>query len=305
MEPMSQFPVVPITACALCNSNRPLRESHIIPRFVFDWLVESSGTGHMRFGPAMNLRVQDGVKQHLLCDECEVRLSVWENETARSLFKPYHRDTSTEITYGPWLAKFCASVCWRVLLIFRGLGIKNFSDTQLLLADEALCSWSNLMFERASHPGKFELHLLPVDLIVEAQGSELPPNMNRYLARAVEIDVVSNNTAAFVYAKMCKIILVGFVQMPNSREWEGTLVEMEQGTIKPGSRAAPGAFGNYLADRARNMAALQAKISTRQKEKIERTMRANVDRVANSESFAAISQDVMIFGDSAFDEPED
>lgn len=133
---MTSFRVVPVDACALCESHGPLRESHIIPAFVFDWLMETSATGYMRFGPAPNLRVQDGFKQRLLCDACEQLLSTWESETARSVFRLYHNDTSAVMPYGPWLAKFCASVCWRVLFIFRGLGIKNFTDEQSTLAME-------------------------------------------------------------------------------------------------------------------------------------------------------------------------
>ena len=265
---MSQFPVVPVDVCPLCGFGGPLCESHIIPRFVFDWLLESSGTGYMRFGPAPNLRVQDSFKQRLLCEGCEGLLSVWEGETARSVFRPYHSDTSAVMSYGPWLAKFCASVCWRVLFVFRGLGIKNFSDSQNSLASEALGVWGNFMRDRTPNPGRFELHLLPVDLIADATGSELPPNMNRYLARAVEMKAVSSNKSAFVYVKLCKLILVGFVQMPNPREWAGTRVAMEHGVIRPEHRGVPSGFGQFLADRARKMAALQATMSARQKEKI-------------------------------------
>ena len=71
---MSRFPVVPVDTCPLCRSRGPLRESHIIPGFVFDWLLESSATGHMRDGRAPNLRIQDGFKQRLLCDSCEALL---------------------------------------------------------------------------------------------------------------------------------------------------------------------------------------------------------------------------------------
>ena len=74
------------------------------------------------------------------------------------------------------------------------------------------------MCERAPDPGKFELHVLPVDLIADATGSEMPPNMNRYLARAVDMDVVSSNRSAFVYTKLCKLIVVGIIQMPDPRE---------------------------------------------------------------------------------------
>jgi hypothetical protein len=129
--------------------------------------------------------------------------------------------------------------------------------------------------------------------------------MNRYLARAVEMDAVSSNKSAFVYVKLCKLILVGLVQMPNPREWVGTRVAIEHGVIRPEHRGAPSDFGQFLADRARKMAALQAKMSARQKEKISTTMRADVDRAAASESFEAMSQDVSMFGRGAFDDPEE
>jgi len=60
----------------------------------------------MRTGRAPNLRTQDGPKQRLLCGGCESRLSIWENDMAQRLFRPYHHDTSTVVTYGPWLARF-------------------------------------------------------------------------------------------------------------------------------------------------------------------------------------------------------
>ena len=84
---MIKFPIVHVESCALCPSHEPLRESHIIPHFVFDWLLESSATGYMRLGIAPNVRVQDGAKQHLLCDDCEKRLSRWETEVAQALFR--------------------------------------------------------------------------------------------------------------------------------------------------------------------------------------------------------------------------
>jgi hypothetical protein len=80
--------------CALCQKERELCDSHIIPHFVFDWLKESSATGHMRFGPNMNLRVQDGLKPKLLCKECEGIFSVSESHFASKIFHPLHRDES-------------------------------------------------------------------------------------------------------------------------------------------------------------------------------------------------------------------
>jgi hypothetical protein len=202
---MAPFPRAKVTVCALCGSAPPLCESHIIPRFVFEWLIGSSATGHIRLGTTPNLRVQDGLKQELLCPACEQRLSVWEASVAANVFRPYHGDTSRIIPYDVWMGRFAASIAWRVLFLFRAIGaVTNLSPKQLVLADQALDVWREQIFERASNPGPFELHLLPLDLLTGASGLDLPSNINRYLARAIEIDVVSTSKTAFVYAKMCK-----------------------------------------------------------------------------------------------------
>ena len=55
--------------CALCASISELQASHIIPRFVFDWLRDTSATGHFRSSQIPDLRVQDGlrVRPETLC----------------------------------------------------------------------------------------------------------------------------------------------------------------------------------------------------------------------------------------------
>lgn len=40
----------------LCGETKPLRNSHIIPKFVFDWIKET-GTGALRSGQNMNIRI--------------------------------------------------------------------------------------------------------------------------------------------------------------------------------------------------------------------------------------------------------
>ena len=299
---MAQFPPVAVDACPLCGSAELRAESHIIPAFVFDYLRESSATGFMRFGPAPNLRVQDGFKQRLLCDKCEGILSAWERQTATSLFRPYHADTSAVMSYGPWLAKFCASVCWRVLYLFQRLGLKSCSVEQDVLVGQALNAWRGLMHGQVADPGTFELHLVPVNVMVSATGSIWPPNINRYFARAIEMDVASTPSSAFVYAKLCKLILVGFIQMKHPQEWIGTRVDLQQGVVKPEGRGLPTNFGLYLADRARRMADLNAQISAKQKGKIWDAAVAKVDRAANSDSLKAMEHDVAMFRWLAYDD---
>jgi len=80
--------MMPISLCRLCRATKELQESHILPGFVFRWKKETSATGYLRFGQQPNLRVQDGVKLHLLCRECERRFNNWETEFANRIFTP-------------------------------------------------------------------------------------------------------------------------------------------------------------------------------------------------------------------------
>src|SRR5207237_837834 len=153
------------------------------------------------------------------------------------------------VHYGPWLGKFCASVCWRVLYLHQRLCLKNLTHSQHGRVHEALGTWSDIIDGKKADPDEFELHLVPVDVLSSARGLGWPPNMSRYLARAVEMDVVSTRTSAFVYAKLCKLLLVGFVEMKYPQEWIGSRLSMERGIVQPQDRGLPTNFGRYLGDR--------------------------------------------------------
>jgi hypothetical protein len=45
----------------LCGETNELRESHILPGFVYPWMKETSATGYLRFRQQPNVRVQDGL----------------------------------------------------------------------------------------------------------------------------------------------------------------------------------------------------------------------------------------------------
>lgn len=74
--------------CALCNQESELRESHIIPKFVFDYIKETSATGYLRNVTSINRRLQDGPKRKLLCHDCEQKFSIAEKYFAETVFSP-------------------------------------------------------------------------------------------------------------------------------------------------------------------------------------------------------------------------
>ncbi|MDZ4137692.1 MAG: hypothetical protein U1D66_02305 [Erythrobacter sp.] len=105
--------------CGFCGSFSELRGSYVLPAFVFRWLRDRSGKGHLRNTDNPNRRVQDGLKLPWLCDECEGRFSKFETAFATKAFHPWHQG-QTAISYQEWMLKFCVSVSWRVLQYSRG-----------------------------------------------------------------------------------------------------------------------------------------------------------------------------------------
>ena len=132
--------------CKLCQKNRDLKESHIIPKFVARWLKETSATGYLRQGFQPNLCRQDFSTEQLLCGDCENRLSRWEKIFAESIFFPYLNEEKREFEYTDWLLKFSVSLIWR-------LGVSELDDFQKyqprLASDleKALSVWRNYLLD--------------------------------------------------------------------------------------------------------------------------------------------------------------
>lgn len=66
--------------CRLCREERPLRNSHIIPEFVYSALYDSKHKFHVLSSLKTRTRPkeQKGLREKLLCDKCESQLSLYE-----------------------------------------------------------------------------------------------------------------------------------------------------------------------------------------------------------------------------------
>lgn len=76
------------STCALCLKATKLCRSHIIPNSLYRPIFKSDGHAMVksaltRVGPR---KVQTGYAEHLLCEACEQRFSVWEAYALRVLF---------------------------------------------------------------------------------------------------------------------------------------------------------------------------------------------------------------------------
>ena len=66
--------------CALCLQEAELRGSHVIPEFLYETLYDEKHRLQVLsiIPEQANWREQKGLRERLLCDECEQKLSVWE-----------------------------------------------------------------------------------------------------------------------------------------------------------------------------------------------------------------------------------
>ncbi len=291
--------------CGLCGKEKELQESHIIPSFVFKWLKESSVTGHFRHGETINKRVQDGPKLYLLCWNCEQLFGKWEDIFANEIFMPLHQNKPIK-QYGSWLLKFSASISWRVLTL-----LKNHSDLDHLpdnlwkSTDRALKIWQEFLLDKLPHPGDCEQHLLPFrGFISKHNDPKMPTNFNRYISRSVDIDAACSKTGgyAYVYTKMCRILLIGFIKMDHRERWHDTKVHVNHGILEKRYYKVPSIVSQFMYYKARRSQEIQKKLSSRQWDRVERHYKKYLEKFRDSEMFNAIKQDRILFGNAAFDD---
>lgn len=279
--------------CRLCGSISELQDSHIIPAFVFRWLKQDGPIRHTRLP---NRRVQDGEKAKWLCLKCESKLSVWETAFATKLFYPFANRLSYTCSYSDWLLKFCTSVSWRSLsYLSSNFQMDHLNEVQQKKAREAMAVWRSFLNDERLHPSNFAQCIVPFDEI-ESTTRKLPNNINRYLLRAVEMDLAAGQNTSFIYTKMGPISVIGFIdcQLPN--HWRDIRVAVRAGRIAPRTYTMPGSFLDYLIDRAKRMSSAMTGVSDKQQKKIDENVRANLDKFAASGHFRAMMRDAEMFG---------
>jgi hypothetical protein len=296
---------MPLAPCRLCGETKELQESHIVPKFVFRWMKETSSTGYIRHSQQPNLRVQDGLKFYLLCGDCERRLNQWETQFANHIFHPLTQGTTDTALYGPWFLLFCVSVSWRVLVFY----IDNDYIERVPAAlrpdvHRAERAWREFLLGCLPRPGRHEQHFVPLGTIRNCTYSDIPTNINRYFLRVIDMDIANNGNTAFVYTKIGPFVILGFIAIPFAKQWHGAKVCAGHGRIRPRAYTMPKIFAEYLFTKARKAARMKENISAAQQMKIRAAYMNDLDQAAHSDFMEAMHQDVRLFGYSAFTPPK-
>jgi hypothetical protein len=136
--------------CVLCRLDRELRNSHIVPEFLHKPIYdEKHRTLLFGYGDERAQLLQKGIRERLLCDDCEGRLQKYEDYFARRWYQklpftePINQEAValTRLDY-PSLKLFLLSIVWRASVaqssMFRAVDLGPHEDTvrTMLLKEE-------------------------------------------------------------------------------------------------------------------------------------------------------------------------
>lgn len=281
--------------CRLCWEEVPLRNSHILPAFVFRDLKKNGVTGHIRFSETPNKRVQDGLKLPWLCDVCEQRFSAWERKFANEVVAPWS-DGRNITRYSEWLLKFCVSVSWRTLMYAKGRNSDaTYTPESEALITRAELTWREFLLGKRPHPSQFEQHLMIWETSSSTTIPNLPPNFNRFIMNSIMLDVVGSASSTYAWSKLGRFQIFGTISH-GPHKWEGTKVRVRHGTLQAGRFVVPDGLLDLYREKAKIASDASAAISDAQFEKIDADVRRNLERVATSRSFEAMVADAEMFG---------
>ena len=277
-----------IGICKLCGNNGDLKESHIVPRFVYQWMRKTGGT-YFRSTGEPQVRKQDGAKEYLLCGDCEQRFSSREAYFKRNIFDAYHDHGKTCFAYDEKLFYFLTSISWRVL-------VKDMSDPgivshryykDLVLAE---AEWRNFLLTE-SLPSTFnETHLFLTDF--PTGGVQPVKRMNLYFTRAVDGTIASSNKLCAVYWKFSRFISFTAITPFDQSLWIDTRINPSGGTLTVPQQMKDGILGEFLVDRARILSEESKDIlNAKQKEYHLNLVRQNPAAFLNSDLGKAIKAD--------------
>lgn len=276
--------------CALCHKENDLKESHIFPKFVSHWIKKTGLTDGLRRFDNVNKRHQDGIKEKLLCEECEQRFSKSEKLFAENIFKPYLEEDKTEFDYSSWLNYFISSVNWRVMyceLIDCLNGENEILPHNFEMLSHTAVALEKYLLEKSTFPGTITNHLYFFDISLLIPLADFNPVS--FLKRSFFGWVVEGEHCLYVYSNLCGILLITILKSLPVDQWVNTQI-MEKGRIKSTNQLAlspiPGDIFNLIQECGKE------RLSENQTMKLLEKIKADEARVINSKFLEEYGKDL-------------
>lgn len=270
--------------CQLCGSKSKLLRSHLLPKFVFRWIKQTSATGKLRQAINVERRLQDGLKEPSYCANCEKLFSKHETYFSKEVFYPYVAGEKKVFVYDEWMKKFIIGLAFRVLQRdFRGfLGeYPNWSSVLLGVKN----SWKDYLLGGKSDIDE-EAHLFLGGEIEEVHGFDYS-QVEWYFCRGTDATIVHGENELFIYVLFPKIIFVVSIYPKVLGGWSGTKIRNEGAITCPQSFNHPG-FDKFLQSRLDIIS--KNPLSKRDQDKVMEEITSNWSRVKDSETIKLVKR---------------
>lgn len=157
------------------------------------------------------------------------------------------------------------------------------------------------LLDKNENPGKYQQHIMFLDLVDDHSIPNMPTNINRYFIRNVDIDLPYSDNECFVFTKLPYMVIFGHIINETNKNWRNTKVNLKKGLIGGNDITIPGNLFEYIVDRANNSREFENELSENQKLKIHKDWNVNRERVIKSETYKALNGDIRLFGDRAYE----
>lgn len=291
--------------CRLCQKDKKLRESHVIPAFVYRWIKETSATGYLRFIENINLRAQDGVKIKLLCDDCEGILSVFETKFSREVFYPYVNKELNEdgiaqgniksFQYNDWLLKFIISLQWRISVLEKNLS-ENYLQYHKKDMENYLENWRLFLLGERKDTDICETHLIFLQNLTAAEGvfpTTMSDKVVYYLLRATDGTIITTKRKLGVFSKIGPIAFYTFIKPSSLKKTSDTKIHLK-GAIKTGQNLFNSDMVNFLFINRPNQFMKLLKFSEKQQKVIEEAYLKKPEKAFKSMTAKALESDMIL-----------
>jgi hypothetical protein len=185
---------------------------HLIPDFAIRRL-KKDGTGFLR-SQDPNRRVQDGVKEPLLCEDCDGRrFSDAETSFASRIFHPFLDGQALQFDCSEADRYFIASLVWRAVvsrLRDPAADDADYLPEDLAAMEDAAGRLRRYLLGEERYPDELEQHVLfwgP-----DGHGQFL--GLNAYLNMANDLQIVGSTERLYAYAILGAIVIASPLRLP-------------------------------------------------------------------------------------------
>lgn len=287
--------------CALCRQECILKKSHIVPKFVFKKIMNSSPIRGMRNLDEPNLRKEDGYTKHLLCEDCEGRFSKLEDKFVREVFRPYNDGELNNFKYEEWLIRFIVSVNWRTLYLKILEHIENPDvDSELdsyafdtIIENEEILR--KFLLQERNDIGKNEVNMIFIkDIIKDIDKIKNYNPYSFFLNSSLDyayIHNVDNEKSIAVIANLLGIFIYTVIQKLSTEHGSNIRVDLRGGTFNVQNQRAFYAVVVDALSSVEKACEQTQKLSPNQRNKLEKKLKENKEKFEESKIFEHMIED--------------